>query len=82
MRQRESGSLPAAGPGGRGDIYQAGYDVRYNLKKEKGDYSYIYILDVEDPPAKAFTETESWSGTGTLTALDCSSLPSPTEPPW
>jgi hypothetical protein len=73
-----TGVFDEGGPGGGGDIYQAGFDVSYNLKKEKGDYSYIYIWD-EEPPVKAFTETSGESGTGTLIEIDCSEGP---EPPW
>ena len=68
-----------SGPGGGGTMYQTSFDITWNLKKEKGDYSYFYIFDGE-LSVKAFTD--SMSGTGTLTPLDCSDLPSPSEPPW
>ena len=61
-----TGAFDLAGPGDGGGIYQVGYDVRYNLFKEKGALSYLYLDDVEGV-----------SGTDSLTAVDCSSLPKP-----
>ena len=69
-----TGTFDAYGPGSGGMMLQVGYDVRYHLKKKKGTMSYSYLSD-EAPPAKAFTD--SISGTDTLTAVDCSSLPKP-----
>ena len=73
-----TGTFDAYGPGSGGDTYQLGYDVRYNVKREKGSYSYSYLSDDVDL-LKTFSETssESFSGTATLKAVNCSDLPKP-----
>ena len=42
-----TGAADADGPGGGAGTHQAGYDVRYNLKKEKGASSYLYLYGGE-----------------------------------
>ena len=73
-----TGAFDEDGPGGGGVIFKQNFDVSYNLKREKGDYSYFVIAD-EDVLLKTSSETSrgTFSGTGTLTALDCSELPEP-----
>ena len=60
-------------------MYQSGFDITWNLKKEKGDYSFFYIGDEEEALLPTFID--GMSGTGTLTAVDCSELPDP-DPSW
>ena len=72
-----TGAFDEDGPGGGGVIYKQNFDVSYNLKQEKGPYSYFYIVDGGGPPVKTFID--GMSAISTLKAVDCSSLP---EPPW
>ena len=63
-----TGGFDDDGPGSGGGMFQSSHDVRYNLAREKGAVSWLYL----------------WVGTAggtnltdTLKAVDCSSLPKP-----
>ena len=61
-----TGALDEEGPGGGDYIYLDGLDVRYNLKKGRGVWSWISL-----------TEGDGDELTGPLFAVDCSDLPKP-----
>ena len=61
-----TGTVDVDGPGGGGITYHQSYDIKYNLKKEKGVSSVLFL---------AVGDGDSWGGT--LKAVDCSSLPGP-----
>ena len=61
-----TGTYDAVGPGGGDDLYFDGLDVRYNLKKGRGVWSWISLA-----------EDGGNEETGPFAAVDCASLPKP-----
>ena len=63
-----TGAFDQEGPGGGSTMFQLGFDITWNLKKEKGDLSRSLLSDGGGAERTAVG-----------TAVDCSSLP---EPPY